>query len=306
MTGLDLSRQYWETIGKPAFASASHELLEHAAVGLVGEGSECFGFDDEISRDHDWGPGFCLWFTTDDMARFGETARRIYSELPQSYLCFQRLHVGPETAHRVGVQEIPSFFARYIGFSRPPQSVHEWRAIPETGLSVVTNGQVWQDPLGEFSSFRATLLNYYPEELRRKKLAAACALAAQSGQYNYSRCMRRNETVAAFTALSEFIIQSQKIIFLLNRRYAPYYKWTHHALCTLPVLGQTIGPKLRLLADMSQGRAGRIEEISADIIAELRKQGLSSSRSDFLLDHGYEIQSRITDPELARLHLMAE
>jgi len=306
MTGLELSRQYWETVGKPAFAAECPEVLERAAVGLVGEGSECFGFDDEISRDHDWGPGFCLWLTPEDEQRFGADARTVYAKLPQEFQGFRRLRVGPETAHRVGVQSIPDFYARYIGFDRAPATVREWRMAPENGFAVVTNGQVWQDPLGSFSAVRAALLSFYPEQLRRKKLAAACALAAQSGQYNFSRCMRRNETVAAFTALGEFVVQSQKIIFLLNRRYAPYYKWTHHALCRLPILGETVGPKLKLLADESAGRAARIESISADIISELHRQGLTTSPSDFLLDHGGELQARLTDPELARLHLMAE
>ncbi len=306
MTGLELSRQYWESVGRPAFAAGCPALLERAGVGLVGEGSECFGFDDAISRDHDWGPGFCLWLTPEDMERYGAAAQEIYRDLPQEYLGFRRLRVGPETAHRVGVQSVPDFYARYIGFGRAPQTVREWRMAPETGLSVVTNGEVWQDPLGEFSAIRRALQDYYPEQLRRKKLAAACALAAQSGQYNYSRCMRRNETVAAFTALGEFIVQAQRIVFLLNRRYAPYYKWTHRALCALPILGTELGVRLRLLAEEPGGRAPRIEEISAAIISELRRQGLSAGGSDFLLDHGAEIQAGITDPELRRLHLMAE
>lgn len=306
MKGLELSRQYWLYIGRPALAAACPALLNRACVGLVGEGSECFGFDDEISRDHDWGPGFCLWLTPEDMETYGAAAQEFYRGLPQEYLGFRRLHVGPETSHRVGVQVIPDFYARYIGFSRAPQTVREWRMAPETGLSVVTNGEVWQDPAGRFSEIRAALLDFYPEQLRRKKLAAACALAAQSGQYNYSRCMRRGETVAAFTALGEFIVQAQKIAFLLNRRYAPYYKWTHRALGTLPILGTELGVRLRMLAEDSGGREPRIEEISAAIISELRRQGLSSSRSDFLLDHGTEIQAGITDPELRRLHLMAE
>ena len=306
MTGLELSRRYWETLGQPALAAACPEILERAAVGLVGEGSECFGFDDELSRDHDWGPGFCLWLTPEDMARWGEAAQRIYASLPQEFLGFRRLRVSPETAHRVGVQSIPQFYARYIGFDRAPQTVREWRYVPERGLAVVTNGEVWQDPVGAFTSLRTALLDFYPEALRRKKLAKACALAAQSGQYNYARCLRRGESVAAFSALSEFVTEVQKAAFLLNRRYAPYYKWTHRALGTLPILGGALAPLLRQLAEEPSGRVERIEQICAAVIAELRRQGLSGSGSDFLLDHGAEIQSRITEPELSRLHLMAE
>lgn len=306
MKGLELARRYWDELGRPAFERDCPEVLDRAAVGLVGEGSECFGFDDEISRDHDWGPGFCVWLTAEDAAAFGQRAGAVYRDLPAEFLGWRRLRVGPETAHRVGVQTVPGFYARYIGFPQAPQTLREWRMCPEHGLAVVTNGQVFQDPLGAFSAVRQALLAGYPEQLRRKKLAAACALAAQSGQYNFSRCLRRGESVAALSALAEFVTQIQRVIFLLNRRFAPYYKWTHRALSQLPILGAATAPRLRLLAEEPDRRASRIEDICADVIAALKQQGLSNSPSDFLLDHAVEIQAGITDPQLAALHLMAE
>lgn len=306
MTGLELARRFWDDVGRPAFSSKCPGILECAAVGLAGEGSECFGFDDEISRDHDWGPGFCLWLTDDAMEQFGGEAQRIYADLPSKYMGYSRLHVSEETAGRVGVQSVGAFFARYTGLDRAPRTVREWRTVPEFGLSVVTNGEIWQDPDGSLTEIRQALLGYYPEQLRLKKLAAACALAAQSGQYNYYRCMRRGETVAAFSALAEFITQAQRTVFLLNRRFMPYYKWTHRALCALPILGTDIGGELRALAGTYSGREERIERISAAIIGELRRQGLSSGSGDFLLEHAAEVLSRITDPELSALHIMAE
>lgn len=306
MKGLELARRYWDEVGRPAFEKDCPEALERGAVGLVGEGSECFGFDDEISRDHDWGPGFCLWLTAEDAAAFGQRAAAVYQALPAEFLGFQRLRVSPETAHRVGVQTIPGFYTRYTGFDHPPQTLREWRLSPEHGLAVVTNGQVFQDPLGPFSAFRQALLAGYPEQLRRKKLAAVCALAAQSGQYNFTRCLKRGESVAALSALAEFITHIQRAIFLLNRRFTPYYKWTHRALGQLPILGAAAAEILRRLAEEPARRAADIEALSALVIAELHRQGLSAGPSDFLLDQAVEIQQGISDPQLAGLHLMAE
>lgn len=52
--GLELSKQYYETYGKPMIAGQFPEYESRIAVGLVGQGSECFGYDDESSRDHDF------------------------------------------------------------------------------------------------------------------------------------------------------------------------------------------------------------------------------------------------------------
>ena len=173
---------------------------------------------------------------------------------------------------------------------------------------MVTNGELFQETPGKFTEMRQAFGEFYPEDLRKKKLAMHCALAAQSGQYNYARCAHRGEMVAAYLASAEFIQHAQAIIFLLNKKYRPYYKWTHRAMKGLPVLGAAAAPKIEALAGNAEFhvKVDLIEEISAEIIKELRKEGLSSSRSDFLLQHAEEVQRRIEDPQLRAMHLMAE
>ena len=60
MKGLELSRRYWEAYGVPLL-DRFPELRDRLAAGLCGSGSECFGYDDELSRDHDFDPGFILF-----------------------------------------------------------------------------------------------------------------------------------------------------------------------------------------------------------------------------------------------------
>ena len=85
MKGLELSRAYWEKCALPLFRRELPAFLERAAVGLVGEGSECFGFDDEISQDHDWGPGFCLWLPEGEWAEWQDAVEALLARLPDTY-----------------------------------------------------------------------------------------------------------------------------------------------------------------------------------------------------------------------------
>ena len=66
MKGLELAELFYRECGIPMLEQHFPEQMARIAVGMVGPGSECFGFDDVISREHDWGPGFCLWLTGND------------------------------------------------------------------------------------------------------------------------------------------------------------------------------------------------------------------------------------------------
>ena len=76
MNGMELAERYYETYGRPMLHEKYPEYETRIAVGLVGEGSECFGFDDRISRDHDFGPAFCLWLEKKDYQEIGRASCR--------------------------------------------------------------------------------------------------------------------------------------------------------------------------------------------------------------------------------------
>ena len=82
MKGLELAKAYYEEYGRPMIREKFPDYEGRIAVGLAGEGSECFGYDDEISRDHDFEAGFCLWITEQDGEAIGFPLFRAYGKLP--------------------------------------------------------------------------------------------------------------------------------------------------------------------------------------------------------------------------------
>lgn len=305
MKGLELSRHYYQEVGRPAIERACGEALPHLAAGLVGEGSECFGFDDGLSRDHDWGPAFCLWLTRDDMARFGDRLRAIYAELPKEFCGFTRPLADPMSAGRVGVLSVDGFYRRFLAPAFPLKSAADWLSVSDQALSVCTNGTVFEDNAGAFSAVRQLLLGYYPDDVFKKRLAARCALAAQAGQYNLPRCLRRDDRVAALRALGEFVNHAQAAFFYLENRYRPYYKWVHRMLTELP-LGKRAASLFEDLTEFSvEYVQPTVETLCALVVRELRERNLSRSGSTFLLDHARELQDSVSDPSIRVLPLMA-
>lgn len=300
MKGLALAEDYYREVGRPMIRERFADGEDRLAVGLAGPGSECFGFDDVISRDHDWGPAFCLWLTDDDYLRIGGRLQQAYLGLPPTFMGFGPRQASAGEEWRVGVGRTADFFRRFTGLDRPPETLQEWLRIPEPNLATCTNGKVFCDPLGDFTRWRQALLGYYPEDVRLKKIASLCIAIAQTGQYNFARSVRRGEPFSASYSVVKFCADAIAVVFLLNRRYAPFYKWLHRAVRDLPLLGREVHERVGALlkAAEPEQQEETMEAVSVLLADELRRQGLSDSPSDFLLDHAPRVQSHIRDATL--------
>ena len=81
MNGLTEAKKLYTERGARMLHERFPEYEGRIAVGLVGRGSQCFGYDDIISRDHDFTKGFCLFLTDEDDAKIGVALSRAYREL---------------------------------------------------------------------------------------------------------------------------------------------------------------------------------------------------------------------------------
>ena len=307
MKGIELSRAYFEEYGKPMLQNDFAEHTDRIAVGLVGHGSECFGFDDEISSDHDFEPRFCIWLTDEDNQKFGFRLFRAYSKLPREFMGIRCRERSAGRQKEKGVYSISEFYSTYTGRSGAPECWQDWLYTPSHYFAEATNGEVFCDPLGEFTRIRELIKNGMPEDVRLKKIASCALRMAQSGQYNYKRCIAHGELGAARLALDEFTRNACELTFLLERRHAPYYKWIFRAmrdLTRLDFLAQKLEALLTLPSDETLKIELLIEEISSILIEEFRKQGISDATCGFLESHAYSINDRIKISEIRNLHVL--
>ena len=307
---MELSQSFYEFCKEQLFAGGLEELRGYAAAGLAGEGSECFGYDDDISQDHDFGPDFCIWIPERIYQENGGRLEAAYDALPETYRGYQRSS-SRQMLIRRGIMTVEGFYRKYTGILHIPADAKEWFQIPQGFLSVATNGAVFEDPYGEFTRRREYLLAYYPEDVIRKKLAAKTVAMAQAGQYNYVRCCRRGEWESAYLAGGEFVRAALSVIYLLNKKYMPFYKWAFRGVETLTELrNAAVDLKAFVrLEDSSKNAVQKrilIESICDEIVCELRKKGYSTSNGDFLEPHGNSIMSGIQDDWLRSLHVMAD
>lgn len=304
LQGLELSREFYRQCAAPAISERFGESACRVAAGLAGQGSECLGYDDEISRDHDFGPGCSLWLTDGDFAAFGPELQRLYDSLPNEFMGFSR-NTTPQGSGRVGVIPISRFYSQFTGCPDVPQNEASWFRIPEHFLGAATSGEVFCDDLGEFTRIRKALLPCYPRDVLLKKLAARVFVMGQAGQYNYGRIIRRGDGPAAMLALDEFVRAALSAIHLLNKRYMPYYKWAFRSARALPRLTEAVRELDLLFYAAEADRQNIIESICIGVRDALIEDGLSSISESFLVPQAEEIMKRIGSDYLKKLGVSA-
>ena len=107
----DKSRRFYNNEVAPMIHDRFPAYETRIAVGIAGEGSDCFGYDDLISRDHDFGTGICLWLTDKDYREIGNELSAAYNRVADS-------KAGPYFTDRLrerrGVMTIHDFYSNIL------------------------------------------------------------------------------------------------------------------------------------------------------------------------------------------------
>ena len=308
-TGMELSEKFYLEFGVPMIREKFPEYEDRIAIGLVGEGSECFGFDDELSKDHDFGAGFYMWVSKETYVQIGSRLREEYEKLPKTYMGIQRIETK-QGKKRTGVWEIGEFYRQFLRMDHLPETETEWFYTEEEMLAEAVNGKVFRDEEGIFTSYRNALMKYYPDKVWLKKIAQELALFSQSGQYNYFRLLQRNDKIGAALSLRLFVEHAMNLAYLLNRRYAPYYKWKAKGMqyfTRLSDLHEMLERLLRLDGEGNEAESKKlIEEIAGRFLEELKTENFLEGEDTYLEHYAAAIFERAENMDKNKEDLVEE
>src|SRR5579863_9956348 len=152
MKGLEIARDFFFSWGRPLLTAQFPEVADRVAAGRI-FGSDVLGGDDEISRDHDWGPQFDLFLSAEDFRAFGEDlSDAMNAAAPNPWNGYRLAGAGDKS---VRVESVPGWFRKYLQLDGLPATAADWPLFPfESTLYFLRHGEIWTDAAGEFTRWR--------------------------------------------------------------------------------------------------------------------------------------------------------
>ena len=272
MQGLEIARDFFFRWGLPYLRREFPELSARIAAGRV-FGSDVLGADDELSRDHNWGPQFELFLSADDFENVGTVvSERMNREAPNPWDGHRLAGHGSQS---VIVHGIPQWFRDGFSLTHPPRQSSDWRRVPESHLYFLRHAAVWVDESGELSSWR-TALHSYPRDIQLSRLSEECFNVWHYGQYNFvERLTRRGDPLAVAQSLGQFVEAVMRLRLLLSGDFTPYWKWLAHEFRKLGGAARYVAPMESLLQsrDLDE-QAGLVSAICRHVHQELLDAGV--------------------------------
>lgn len=296
---VEVSRELFQEVVLPLLRRELPEETGQAAFGLFGYGSEAYGMDDELSRDHHWGLRIDGLLPGSLLRERGEAILAVVeSSMPGEFRGYPLRH-GHLKGAGLTLDSLEAFLSRTIGVDRMPGTSLEWLRVPEEEILHVINGEVWHDPSGRFTSVRRSFEAYYPEEVWRRRIAHWCRYFSGMGSYALQRALLRGDEFYAATAFAKAIRWGVQLAFLLDRVYFPYDKWLMAYFRRLPRLHAPMRPLVEEAVRLStswERKAALLDAISDVLDAAMVADGLIRPHARFersptsgyrLLEHAY-------------------
>ena len=273
---IDISRAFFDEVVHPLLARDFPAETEQMVFGVFGYGSEVLRLDDEHSRDHHWGLRINALMPEALFATRAEPLMAaLTAQLPASFRGYS-LREGYTKWGGLELTSLEQHLRQTIGIERPPETYAEWMAIPEEDITHIVAGEVWHDPAGRFTAIRERLQGYYPEPVRRRRIAHWCRYYSGMGAYALNRAILRDNELYATITFARAIRLGVQLAFLLDRRYFPYDKWLLTYFEQLPRMADRLGPPVREAVRLStpwERKLALLDAISDTIDAALVEDG---------------------------------
>ena len=282
MQGIELSRRFYADIVRPWLRDAAPDLAHAAALG--GYGSELLGFDDEMSRDHNWGPRVHIIVDGDSFERHARRLVTAFSGVaPAEFLgepigWRSRPHPpanGAESAgaieHGLEFHTLESVLEDHFAL-RSVDSLEalQWLGFAEQKLLAFTSGTLFHDDLGRLTQARERLA-YFPDDVWFYKIACQWRRIAEEQAF-VGRAGQVGDDLGSRVIAARLVRDVMGMGFLLERRYAPYAKWFGSGFARLPI-SKRLEPHLRqgMLASEWTAR-GEALAAAYSVLAEVQQQ----------------------------------
>jgi hypothetical protein len=254
--GLKLSRILFEEQVRPILSSQYPGLAY--ATGRLDGGSDVLGFDDVMSRDHDWGARLQLFVPEQTpQALRDEIWQTLSVRLPYEIAGWPTHFGDPDPDdngtrvaearqegpinHRVSIETARDFFQQYLGWNGgDPLKAADWLSFSEQKLLTLSRGPIFMDSIGLAEQRRQ--LEYYPDPIWHYLLACGWTRIGQE-EHLMGRAGYRGDELGSRLIASRLIRDIMRLTFLMERRYAPYPKWFGRAFKQLD-LAASLEPHL--------------------------------------------------------------
>ena len=284
--GLELCEVFYREAVRPIL-DAEFAGLRYSA-GRLGGASDVLGFDEETSRDHDWGARVDLFVEESDWGLRDAVIRAMSERLPLEIRGYPTRFAehddgtlvmaaeGAAVAHGVTVTSVARFFEGYVALdvSRPLELL-DWLRIPPQRLRTIASGRLFHDDLG-VQSVRDGL-GWYPHDVWLYLMACQWRRIDQEEPF-VGRAGDVGDELGSRIVAGRQVVELMRLCFLMEREHAPYFKWFGTAFAGL-ACGSRLAPVFHRVLDAQswREREGHLSEAYA-VLGEMHNDlGVTSA-----------------------------
>ena len=294
--GLDLCEGFFNECAKPIIDKYFPDL--HYSAGLIGYGSDVLGYDDEVSRDHMWGPRFYMFLSENDIDKKDEIFNRFAENLPYEYMGYSVNFTEPDpndcgVQHPqfikcgkvnplIFIQTFGEFLVDEIGTADLDNISHlDWLAFSEHRLLSLVSGKMFVDKLNIRE--QAYKIKFYPDDVKLYLIASQWEIIS-SEQAFVKRCGEVGDEIGSQIICSKITERLMRLCFLYKDTYAPYSKWFGTAFNKLDI-DENVMLKINaaLKANDLTERENNLVEAQA-LVADLHNASVLTDKVDYSIE----------------------